>query len=281
MTSTHPASQSSTLETQALEARLAIACEVVRRAGQEARKAWQAGSLAVDVKGHQDFVTAIDRDTETLIRNELTNAFPGDGVLGEEFGGPKSDGPLWVVDPIDGTTNFIRGLADWAVSLALVEGTQLHLGIIYDGGRDCLYWARAGHGAYIEGKPVRCADTPDPNRALIMLGTNSHTPLDHHLTDHRKLDALGAAYRRHGSAATGLLMVADGRVDAYYERSLNAWDALGGLCIAQEAGAVVTAQKVDQFLRTAGPVLCTAPAIAAPIGDVLASGLTANSVSKW
>ncbi|MGD1888089.1 MAG: inositol monophosphatase family protein [Cohaesibacteraceae bacterium] len=257
MTAIPHAAQPSTLETQALEDRLALACEVVRRAGQEARKAWQAGSLSVDVKGHQDFVTAIDRDTETMIRNELTKAFPGDGVLGEEFGGPKSDGPLWVVDPIDGTANFIRGLADWAVSLALVEGNHLHLGIIYDGGRDCLYWARAGHGAYVEGKPVRCADTSDPNRALIMLGTNGHTPLDLHLTDHRKLDALGAAYRRHGSAATGLLMVADGRVDAYYERSLNAWDALGGLCIAQEAGASIKMPTMELFLSASGPVLCS------------------------
>lgn len=281
MTASSSADQPSTLETQALEDRLALASEVVRRAGQEARKAWQAGNLSVDVKGHQDFVTAIDRDTETLIRNELTKAFPGDLVLGEEFGGPESDGPLWVVDPIDGTANFIRGLADWAVSLALVEGTDLHLGIIYDGGRDCLYWARAGHGALCEGKAVSCADTNDLSQSLVMLGTNSQTPLDHHFSDHRKLNALGAAYRRHGSAATGLLMVADGRVDAYYERSLNAWDALGGLCIAQEAGAVVTAQNVNRFLRVAGPVLCTAPAIAAPIGDALASGLTASSVSKW
>ena len=253
--------QSAKLDPSALTDRLTVACDVVRRAGQNARQAWQSGDLAVDVKGHQDFVTVIDRDTETMIRTELTKPFPGDGVLGEEFGGVDTDGPLWVVDPIDGTANFIRGLADWAVSLALVEGNELHLGIVYDGGRDCLYWGRTGQGAFCEGVPVCCAGTSDLDRALIMLGTNGHTPLAHHLEDHRALDELGAAYRRHGSAATGLLMAADGRVDAYFERYLNAWDALGGLCIAKEAGASIRLPAMDAFLTSAGPVLCSTPAL--------------------
>lgn len=260
---------STALDPKDLNARLEVACDVVRRAGQSARKAWQSGNLAVDVKGHQDFVTAIDRDTETFIRTELTTAFAGDEVLGEEFGGADTDGPLWVVDPIDGTANFIRGLADWAVSLALVQGETLHLGIIYDGGRDCLYWAQQSKGAFCEGQPIRCADTADLNRALVMLGTNGDTALDLHLSDHRVLDGLGAAYRRHGSAATGLLMAADGRADIYFERSLNAWDALGGLCIAREAGAFGAIANMTSFLKTPGPILCCAPALADPLMQAL------------
>lgn len=233
----------------------------MRRAGKAARVAWQSGNLAVEVKGPQDFVTAIDRDTETLIRTELTQAFPGDHVLGEEFGGAETDGPLWVVDPIDGTANFIRGLTDWAVSLALVHRGDIILGIVYDGGRDLLYWGRAGHGAFCEGRKLQAATTDKLSQALVMMGTNQQTALDDHLDDHRALRALGAEYRRHGSAATGLLMVADGRVDAYYERYLNAWDALGGLCLAREVGAATIFPPMEAFLRTGGPVLCSAPGV--------------------
>ena len=243
---------------------------MVRRVGQSARAAWQAGDLAVDVKGPQDFVTAIDRESEQVIRQDLTKAFPGDRVLGEEFGGMEGEGPLWVVDPIDGTANFIRGLSDWAVSLALVDGGALVLGIIYDGGRDSLYWARARQGAFCDGAPIRCAATDRPDRAIVMLGHNGKSPLKQHLADHRTLDQLGTSYRRHASAATGLLMVADGRVDAYFERYLNAWDALGGLCIAAEAGAFVASPSMDVFLATGGPVLCSSKGLATPLSTALA-----------
>ncbi|MFN3172239.1 MAG: inositol monophosphatase family protein [Hyphomicrobiales bacterium] len=274
----NPASSSllsTPLDPSEIENRLTFACDLVRRAGKAARVAWQTGSLAVEVKGPQDFVTAIDRDTETLIRNELAQAFPGDSVLGEEFGGAESDGPLWVVDPIDGTANFIRGLGDWAVSLALVHQGELILGIVYDGGRDLLYWGRSGHGAFCEARALHAATTDQLSKALIMLGTNQKTALDDHLDDHRTLRALGTEYRRHGSAATGLLMVADGRVDAYYERYLNAWDALGGLCIAQEAGALSKLPAMDAFLTSAGPVLCAT----ATLFDDVNSALNANRSS--
>ena len=255
----------------ALQDRLTVACDVVRRAGRSAREAWQKGNLAVDLKGPQDFVTAIDRNTETAIRTELTKAFPGDGVLGEEFGGADTEGPLWVVDPIDGTANFIRGLSDWAVSLALVDQGALHLGIVYDGGRDLLYWGRSGHGAFCEGKPLEAAATDRLDQALVMLGNSRHTALEDHLDDHRALYALGAEYRRHGSAATGLLMVCDGRVDGYYERHLNAWDALGGLCIAGEAGAFTAAPNMARFLASGGPVLCSCPGLATSLAKALST----------
>jgi myo-inositol-1(or 4)-monophosphatase len=249
------------LEASAVTDRLHMACDLARTVGRAAREAWQEGSLAVDVKGPQDFVTAVDRDTERAIREAIGRTFPGDGVLGEEFGGTESDGPLWVVDPIDGTANFIRGLADWAVSLGLVHKGQLLAGIVYDGGRDRLYWAQKGEGAFCEGQRLACATTERLDQSLVMLGTNMRIDLDEHLGDHRVLRGLGTEYRRHGSAATGLLMVADGRVDAYYERHLNAWDALGGLCLAREAGAVCVMPPMESFLRLPGPVACAAPGI--------------------
>lgn len=255
-----------------LDERLRAACEIVERAGQEARVAWETGRMTVEEKGHQDFVTEIDRQTEITIRDALLAAFPGDTVLGEEFGGGTAQGMLWVVDPIDGTANYVRGRADWAVSLALVDHGTLALGIVYDGGRDLLYSGRAGHGAFCAGTPVRCSGTDDTARAFIMIGASRRVTLDGRVDDISRIHATGAEYRRHGSAACGLLMVADGRVDAYFERHLNAWDALGSLCIAQEAGAVATVPPMDVFLRDGGPILCTnqalADAFAVALGDL-------------
>ena len=244
--------------------RLAVACELVKQVGKDARRAWQAGGLTVESKGDQDFVTDIDRDTERAIRSALLNAFPGDTVMGEEFGGGDPESMLWVVDPIDGTSNFIRGLSDWAVSLALIAHGTLVLGVIYDGGRDRLYHARTGAGAFCDGAPIKVSAILEPADALVTIGTSGRIPLEDHLADLRAIRRSGAEYRRHGSAATGLLMVADGRTDVYVERHLNPWDALGGLCIAQQAGAVSALPEIGSFLADGGPVLCAAPGVFAP-----------------
>lgn len=246
-----------------LHDRLTLAKELVRRVGQAARSVWLQGPIAAQRKGPQDFVTEIDRTTEQTIRTDLLGAFPDDQVLGEEFGGSNDFDAraraLWVVDPIDGTANYMRGRADWAVSLGLVLNGCIELGIVYDGGRGLLYWAQRGHGAFCDTGPVACAKTTGLDQAVVIVGTNQDTPMQAHMHDLQALRGLGAEYRRHGSAATGLLMAADGRADAYHERRLNAWDAVGGLCIAVQSGAKVAHPPMADFLRGPGAVLCAIP----------------------
>lgn len=248
-----------------LQARLELAKPLVRQVGQAARSVWAQGPIEAQMKGPQDFVTEIDRATEHTIRKELEAAFTGDQVLGEEFGGSSDLDPnaraLWVVDPIDGTANFMRGRADWAVSLGLLSGGNIELGIVYDGGRDLLYWAQRGKGGFCETTKLQCVQTHALDQALVIIGTNQDIPIDAHVADLQALRTCGAEYRRHGSAATGILMAANGRADAYHERTLNVWDAVGAVCIALESGTQVHQPPMADFLMRPGTVLCAVPSL--------------------
>jgi myo-inositol-1(or 4)-monophosphatase len=201
-----------------------------------------------------DVVTEADRAAEALIRDLIGAERPGDRILGEEGGETGSGGIRWIVDPLDGTVNYLYGLADWAVSIAAeVDGTVV-AGAVFVPRRDELFSARLGGGAWLSSGALdwRGEDTESPAR----LACNTGVPLD------RALVATGFGYeagrrlvqgevlravlprvrdiRRGGSAAVDLCSVASGTVDAYYERGVNLWDIAAGALIAAEAGAVVT-----------------------------------------
>ena len=248
----------------AVAERLEFAKHLAREAGRfaaERRLELTASGLEIQSKGTQDFVTIVDVETEHLLRGRLQKTFPGDGFLGEEGGLQATDQGLWVVDPIDGTANFMRNLADWAVSVAYVRSGQLELGFVYDGGQDKLYWAHAGHGAFCDDQPIHCSGTTNADEALGILGISRKTPFEDYLSLLDRLQKSSIEHRRMGAAALGLIRVAEGSADFYYEAFVNAWDSLGGLLIAQEAGATCAPLDMQNYLDHGGQALCATPAL--------------------
>ncbi len=258
----------SAFDLSALTARAEAAITVAREVGREAaafRAAAPLETLGVENKGLQDFVTVADKRAEQAIREALLGQFPGDSFMGEEGGGksgPSSDhSGTWVVDPIDGTTNFIRGFRHWGVSIAFVSGGEILIGVIYDAAQDRVFHAIRGEGAFKEGSPIAAARTTDPNHAIIILGHSRRTSFEDYLSISRRLYERGIDYRRMGAAAIGLIRVAEGVSDLYYERHLSAWDMLAGALIAAEAGAIVTMPPLESLLVNGGPIIASAPGL--------------------
>ena len=244
-----------------LSARARVAADVARRVGRSAsafRDSMGLVALGIENKGLQDFVTVADRNAEETIRTAMARDFPNDGFVGEEGGGtPEGDG-FWVVDPIDGTTNYIRGFRHWGVSMAFVAAGKVQIGVIYDAAVDKVYSATRGGGATKDGQPIRSSAVTDPTSAIAILGHSRRTDFADYQSVARRLFELGIDYRRMGAAAIGLVRVADGIADLYYERHLNGWDMLAGALIAHEAGALVHLPQLDVALGEGGPIIAAA-----------------------
>lgn len=231
--------------------------------------------LAVGRKGHQDYISAADRAVEQLLRGRLLGAFPEDHFLGEEFGGGR--GPrLWVVDPIDGTANFVRGLPHFCVSVAFLDGDEIVLGAILDPLRQELYTARRGRGAKRNGVAIAPASTTAMNEAAVEIGWSPRVADALYLKCVERVLGAGAAVRRAGSGALGLAYVADGRSDAYAELHINAWDCLAGLLIVDEADGCASPFLASGGLERGGPILAAAPGIAAAMAGLTGIALHAS-----
>lgn len=252
---------------QDIARRKAVSVEIIRDAGEEARRGFAAQSKReITMKGPQDFLTETDLAVERLIRARLSESFPEDGFLGEETGGEVS-GNYWVVDPIDGTANFARGIPHYAIVLAYVRDDELVLGAIFNPEMDELYLGVKGEGATKNGQVLRCAATLDMASASVELGWSNRLP-DQVFIDivSATLEA-GANTRRTSSGALGLAFVADGRSDGYAEWHMNAWDCLAGLLLVEEAGGVVTGTALQADLADGGSVFAAAPGIAEAFGE--------------
>jgi len=254
----------SAFDLSSLTSRAAAAITVARRVGMQAaafRAEALPETLGVENKGLQDFVTVADKRAEEAIRAALLGEFPNDSFMGEEGGGHSGERGTWVVDPIDGTTNFIRGFRHWGVSIAFVSGGEILVGVIYDAAQDRVFHAIRGEGAFKEGKPIAAARTSDPNHAIAILGHSRRTDFEDYLAISRKLYERGIDYRRMGAAAIGLIRVAEGVSDLYYERHLSSWDMLAGVLIASEAGATVAVPGLEELLTRGGPVVACSPGL--------------------
>jgi myo-inositol-1(or 4)-monophosphatase len=219
-----------------LDVRLSTAISVAQEAGALALGYFERREeLVIEHKGPQDLVSKADREVETLIRRRFAEAFPTDGMLGEEQGGATARA-LWVVDPIDGTTNFLHGLAHWGVSISFVLDGMNELGVIYAPVLKETFVARKGGGATLNGKAIRASAVTKPSDAVIGFGSNKRHPLPQYLGILGKVLAAGSEYRRIGSAAMNLASVACGRLDGYYELHLSSWDSLAGMLLVSEAG---------------------------------------------
>lgn len=218
---------------EGLAARFAHATRLIQEAGALAARMRQ--TLApIETKSPIDFCTEADHAVEKLLRDDLVARF-GDGFIGEEGGGEATSG-VWVVDPIDGTTEYIHGTSRWCVSLAFVVNNRIELGLLYAPAENRLFLARRGHGATMNGEPITVSGLLHGAAPVVEFGWSERRPLSTYCEILQALYRQGIEFRRHGSGALGLADVACGRNDAYLELHINAWDALAGLLLVQEAG---------------------------------------------
>ncbi len=226
-------------------------CELAARAGGAELRNW-VDRITVQEKGPKDLVTEADFASQQAIREVVLSAFPEHGFLGEErdeAGGKAAepsaaggDGAYrWIVDPLDGTLNYIRGLPSYAVSVALERGGDLLAGVVFDPLLDECFTAAAGEGAFLNGKRIRSSRCMSLDQALVAVSFSANVPRDS-VEVRRFVEVLhaGQSARRSGSAALNLCYVGCARLDAYFASSVYVWDVAAGVLVAREAGAVVT-----------------------------------------
>jgi myo-inositol-1(or 4)-monophosphatase len=261
------------MDQSALGLRYRFAQGVVREAGQMALDRYRRReSLAIERKGRQDFVSEADKACEAFVAEALLRAFPEDAFLGEE-GGLQNEGgaATWIIDPIDGTSNFIAGIPIWCVSLGLVIGNQAVLGVVYNPATEELYAARAGEGAYLNGKRIRVSTAHRLEEARIGLGFSYRRPVQDHVKAVSACLEASCEYTRFGSGALGMAFAADGRLDGYYEVHINAWDVAAGLVLVSEAGGWCSDYfaPADAFNK-GNVILATTPRLVEPLRKLLA-----------
>ncbi len=197
---------------------------------------------AITYKGEVDFVTEVDKEAEQVIREELLGIFPTHGMLAEEGGELAGEGDArWIVDPLDGTTNYAHGLPIFCVSIALERSGEVVLGVVHDPMHEEIFVAERGRGATLNGEPIKVSDTDELIRALIATGfPYDRAEVPEALELFGRFAVTTQGMRRLGSAALDLCYVASGRIDGYYERGIWPWDLAAGSVILQEAGGKVT-----------------------------------------
>ena len=235
--------------------RLDAALAIAREAGRLAQKMRDAPTtLEARIKGPMDVVTAADHAVEALVRTRLDALDPQAAILGEEDGLKGDASEVWIVDPIDGTVNFARGMREWAISIARFDGNALTHGIIHAPDLGMTAIASRGQGAFLNEQRIRF-DTARPQSPIVSLGYSPRAPLQgYHDRIARLLDH-GIEHRRNGAATACLLGVLAGWFDAFYEPALNIWDAASGLLLVEEAGGTVRHDPFERFLHGPSDVL--------------------------
>ena len=229
--------------------RLNAAVEAARHAGAMLRG---ERDFHVENKSAKDFVTEADRASEQMIISELSARYPEDGFYGEEGGVREKREGMWVIDPIDGTTNFIKNIPLYTISIAYMRSGEVLAGVVYAPALDEMFTAVKGGGAFLNGKPIHVSSVSDPGSAVVSMSFAARVP-----DVSRRLMGLLASilpevndFRRMGSAAFDLCSVACGRVDAYFEPCLNIYDIAAGVLIVREAGGRVSGWQDEDCLKT-------------------------------
>ena len=224
---------------------LNVMIKAAHRAGRSLKRdLGEVENLQVSLKGPRNFVTAADRRAEAIVREELTKARPGYGFLGEEGGRhPGSDKTnTWIVDPLDGTTNFLHGIPQFAVSIALERNGAIVAAVTYNPANDDLFVAERGKGAFLNDRRIRVAGRRRLDEAVVACGLPHAGRGDLELARAEIAAAQRhfAGLRRYGAATLDLAWVAAGRFDAFWERDLSAWDMAAGILLVREAGGFVS-----------------------------------------
>jgi len=218
--------------------------------------------LVVDQKGSQDWVSEADKNVETFIRERIAEAWPEDGIFGEEHGAAEgASGFDWVIDPIDGTTNFVNGIPAWTIVLAGVSGGRTQVGVIHDPNFNETYVALRGAGATLNGAKMQVASGVPLDSGTVSVGYSNRVEMMHVVPIISALIERGAMFHRNGSGALTLAYVAAGRLLGYVEEHMNAWDCLAGQLLVEEAGGRVEEQDATEMIRKGGRVIAATPEV--------------------
>jgi myo-inositol-1(or 4)-monophosphatase len=233
--------------------------------------------LQVSIKGPGEFVTAADLKAEKILRAELTKARPGYGFLLEEAGAVRGSDEhhRWIIDPLDGTTNFLHGIPQWAISIALERDGEIVAGLVYEPIRDEAFWAEKGVGAYVNDRRLRVSARRQMGDAVIGTGIPFREHGDHpaYLKTLAAVMATTSGVRRPGSAALDLAYVAAGRFDGFWEFGLQAWDIAAGILLVREAGGYVTDMAGGTEMLKSGDVIAANDQLHAPLAKLLKEAL--------
>ena len=239
-----------------LEKAMEFAVSVAKSAGAIQKSRYEDASVKVEHKGPIDLVTEVDIECEKLVTEAIAERFPSHGILAEEGTElENSSDYLWIVDPLDGTTNFAHGVPIFCVSIALVKQGKPVIGVAYDPLRDELFTAIKGGGAFLNGKPIRVSNVTEMDDALLSTGFpyDIRTNIDNNLDHFNRVVVNCQAIRRVGSAVIDLCYTACGRFDGFWEKGLFAWDMAAAALIVEEAGGIVTdmnGEPLDLYGKT-------------------------------
>jgi myo-inositol-1(or 4)-monophosphatase len=239
---------------------LNVMVKAARRAGRGLKRDFgEVENLQVSLKGPANFVTAADKRSEDVLYEELNKARPGYGFIGEEGGMREGTDKanVWIVDPLDGTTNFLHGLPQFAISIALRREGQVIAGVVYNPATEDLFLGERGKGAYLNDHRLRVAGRRKLNDAVVACGLPHHGRGDLELSraEMIAIQPEVAGLRRFGSAALDLAFLAAGRFDGYWERNLSPWDIAAGMLLVREAGGFVTTLTGKDDVLEVGDVL--------------------------
>ena len=231
---------------ESLEKITRLVCNLVKETGMFIKREAASGikSREITVKGLNNFVTTVDTSAESRLVHGLQQILPSAGFLTEENTINVRDKPLkWIIDPLDGTTNFIHGIPVYSISVALMDGDEVIIGVVFEINRDeCFYAWKGHHAAYLNGHAIRTSNTQILPDALIATGFpyDDFSKINQYLSLFKQLMQHTRGIRRLGSAAVDLVYVACGRFDAYFEYALNPWDVAAGALIVRQAGGQVS-----------------------------------------
>lgn len=243
-------------------ANLNIMIKAARKAGRALVKDFrEVENLQVSVKGAGDFVTKADIGAEKIIKDDLMGARPTYGWLAEEGGEEEGQDPTrrWIVDPLDGTTNFLHGLPHWAVSIALEHKGEIVAGVVFDPAKDEMFFAEKGTGAWMNESRLRVSGRHRMIELIFATGLpfGGRADLPETLKDLGRLLPVCAGVRRWGAASLDLAYVASGRYDGFWERRLKPWDVAAGMLIVKEAGGLVEAIRPERNILQHGEIICS------------------------
>lgn len=227
--------------TNDLDHRLNFTVDIARRAGDLAMGFFKAiDKLTIESKGHQDLVSNADREVELFVRAALAEAYPQDGIVGEEHAPVEgSSGYVWIIDPIDGTANFVRGIPAWTVVIACVKDNRGVVGVVHEPSTGETFRARRGGGAFVNDRPIKVTGATSLKEGSIGVGFNPRVDATRAVS---LIDALlkeGGLFFRNASGALMLAYVAAGRLLGYTEEHMNSWDCVAAMLIIEEAGGIV------------------------------------------
>ena len=258
---------------------LTIAVKAARRAGGIINRAGRnLDVIAVREKAANDFVSEVDREAEQAIIRTLREAYPTHSILAEESGASGNSEFQWIIDPLDGTTNFLHGFPQYAVSIALAQKGVITQAVIYDPVRNDLYTATKGRGAFLNESRLRVSKRDHLKPSLIGTGF-PYRQLDHlepYLGMMRDIIKNTAGIRRPGAASLDLAYVAAGRLDAFWEIGLSKWDIAAGCLLIQESGGLVSDLSGNEKHMESGNIVAGSPKIFHQLLQTLAPHLTAE-----